>query len=69
MTVAELRAELAKYPDDLPVCVTWESIFRTPSVYLAPPHADDLPIGVLVIDADDDRYRSRIESGVIVPFF
>ena len=27
MTVAELRAELSKYPDDMPVFAEWETVY------------------------------------------
>lgn len=52
MTVGELRAKLAEFPEDMPVLATWESV-RTPFL------ADSFQIGgapdksaALIIDVD-----------------
>ncbi len=57
MTVGELRALLAEYPDDMPALVTWEGVYR----FIQPdgfevkdywgPHPEDFA-WCLVIDAE-----------------
>jgi len=56
MTVKELRDELSKYPDDMPVVATWEGVRAgiTPQDFLV---SEPTPYGVtekqLEIDVED----------------
>jgi hypothetical protein len=59
VTVAELRAALAAYPDDAPVVAVWEMCSWGVAVYEAPG-------GVVVIDADGEQDREDIEAGRLV---
>lgn len=60
MTVKELIHLLTQYPDDEPVIATWEGITREISIY----RAKD---GAVIVDADDEHYRTRFESGEFTP--
>lgn len=60
MTVEELIKELSQYPSDAPVIATYEGIYRRISVYTSKD-------GVVVIDADRDHYRFRIEQAKLLP--
>lgn len=65
MTVGQMIEKLKEYPKDAPLEVTWEGIFRNPSVYL---YKDGKTV---LIDADDDAYRYCFEhnfNGIPPPY-
>lgn len=54
MTIAELREELSRYPDDMAVLATWEGIYTAFNVdnididYIAHVHPDDAQNCVII---------------------
>jgi hypothetical protein len=54
MTVAELRAKLAEYPDDMPVWATWEGVlaYFDPTSFSIDPVYKSGDVNCLVIDVE-----------------
>jgi len=63
VTVRELIAELQKRDPDADAVATWEGVFRR----LTPESIYTSPRGHVVIDADHNCYRGRIEGGDLNP--